>query len=84
MAIEIKNRFTGAVLFRSETAETVKAALIKGIAAGANLADADLAGAYSRAPTSRAPTSRAPTSSNESAIEDIKRCAAASVADVST
>ncbi len=44
--IEIKHRFTGLVLFRSETAETVRAALLQGVEARANLAGADLAGAY--------------------------------------
>jgi len=51
--IEIKHRFTGAVLFRSDTAESVRAALLEALKAdpradlaGADLAGADLAGAY--------------------------------------
>jgi len=44
--IEIKHRFTGAVLFKSETAETVRAALLEGIGARANLAHANLSDAY--------------------------------------
>jgi hypothetical protein len=43
MMIEIKHRYTGAVLFTSQTAETVKRALLEAISAGADLAGADLA-----------------------------------------
>jgi hypothetical protein len=46
MTIEIKHRFTDAVLFSSKTAKTVREALIEAIAARANLAGANLAGAY--------------------------------------
>ena len=49
--IEIKHRFTGAVLHRSESATTIKEAVVEAVKlgvslAGANLADANLAGAY--------------------------------------
>src|SRR5579859_1428326 len=45
MNIEIKNRFTGAVLWVGE-AQTMREALVKAAAAGAYLADANLADAY--------------------------------------
>jgi hypothetical protein len=45
MAIEIKHRFTGTVLFKSETAKSTREAVIEAVSAGANLARADLAGA---------------------------------------
>lgn len=41
--IEIKHSFTGAVLFRSEAATTVREAVLAAVAARADLADADLA-----------------------------------------
>jgi hypothetical protein len=43
--IEIKNRFTGALIYKSETAETIRAAVVEAISARANLAGANLAGA---------------------------------------
>ena len=43
--IEIKHRWTGAVLWSGE-AESVKDAVTRAVAADANLADADLARAY--------------------------------------
>ncbi len=48
--IEIKNRFTGALIYKSETAATTAEAVAEAVnaranLAGANLADADLAGA---------------------------------------
>ena len=45
MAIEIKNRFTGNVIFRSEKAATVKEALQEANLSRANLSGADLSGA---------------------------------------
>jgi len=47
--IEIKHRHTGAVLHRSETAETVRAALVEAVESRANLAGAYLADAKRRA-----------------------------------
>jgi uncharacterized protein YjbI with pentapeptide repeats len=44
--IEIKHRYTGKALFRSETAETLGAAAKEGIADGADLGGAYLGGAY--------------------------------------
>jgi hypothetical protein len=44
--IEIRNRWTNAVLYRSETAKTVREALVEAVSARANLAGANLAGAY--------------------------------------
>ena len=40
--IEIKNRWTGAVLYRSETAETMRQAVEEAVKAGADLSDANL------------------------------------------
>jgi hypothetical protein len=42
---EIKNRFTGAVIFKSDTAETNREAVVEAIKADADLADANLADA---------------------------------------
>lgn len=41
---EIKHRLTEVVLYRSETADSLRAAVIEAVAAGANLAGANLAG----------------------------------------
>jgi uncharacterized protein YjbI with pentapeptide repeats len=43
--IEIKHRFTGAVLYRSENAETIKDALEEAVNGDADLRGADLRGA---------------------------------------
>jgi len=60
MAFEIKHRFTGAVIFRSEKAATMGDAVQEANLSGANLSGANLSGAYlSRANLSGANLSRA-------------------------
>ena len=44
--IEIKNRYTNAAIYRSDTATTVREAVKDAVNAGANLSDADLSYAY--------------------------------------
>ncbi len=43
--IEIKHRYTDAVIYRSETAETLREAVEEAVKAGADLTQADLTGA---------------------------------------
>ena len=43
--IEIKNRWTGVVLYRSETTETIRKAVEEAVTAGANLSGANLSDA---------------------------------------
>jgi uncharacterized protein YjbI with pentapeptide repeats len=43
--IEIKNRHSGKVIFKSETATTIKEAVIEAVKTGADLSGADLSGA---------------------------------------
>ena len=70
--IEIKHRFTGAVLW-SGNAESLGDAVEKAVVAKFSLARANLAGAdLARASTGRVPHFYA---SNNRALEDIKRCA---------
>ncbi len=45
MVFDIRHRFTGLVLFKSETASTLREAVLEAISARANLAGANLAGA---------------------------------------
>ena len=45
MKIEIKNRFTGKIIFETSTHRNIKAAILEAIKEGANLEGADLCGA---------------------------------------